>query len=258
MPMTSIVALPTLKMPYLAPKVRRSPTGKGTAGAGADEPTMTPLHDAESCALSERPAASTASRSSVEPLRAALISPRERHAARSCCQGLKRDGRCFRSYRAALDTSSIRLAWAPSRANSSALAVHPSLVSNRASPLSLPRVAWRSTIRRSARKPEMESFTPPPTRSSRGAHCRAQRSGQERVPCSRYCSATTRSAPDSSRLTISSIVSGAWTKSAWSVIAQSRFGRSVRCKASRKSSSRLLAYPCRERCWMTVRGRTRA
>ena len=32
MPMTSIVALPTLKIPYFAPNVSRSPTGKGTAG----------------------------------------------------------------------------------------------------------------------------------------------------------------------------------------------------------------------------------
>ena len=248
-PMTSIAALPTLKIPYFALNDSRSPTGNGTAL------TMLPVHT-WSWAPRAPVAASSASTTIVAALRAALIRLRERHAARTCCHGLDRDGRCLRSYRAVLETTSIRRALAPRRARSSAFAAHPSVASRgEVAPF---RVAWRSTTRRSARKPEMESFTPTPTRSKRGAHCRAHRSGQERVPCARYCSATTRSAPDSRRLTISSIVSGACTKSAWSVIAQSRFGRSVRCKATRSNSSRLFAYPCREGWWITVSGRTRA
>src|SRR5438093_7365184 len=59
-PMTSIVALPTLKIPYFALNVRRSPIGNGTAGgtvktgldvavAGTDavepeDPTILPVH----------------------------------------------------------------------------------------------------------------------------------------------------------------------------------------------------------------------
>src|SRR6266478_176548 len=132
MPMTSIVAFPTLKIPYFALNVSRSPTGKGTAGTGStgqvdvapagataeleleDPPTVLPVHTV-SCALRDPPPASSAATSAV-PLRAALMRPRERQAARSSCHGLDRDGRCLRSYRAALDTTSMRRACAPRRA----------------------------------------------------------------------------------------------------------------------------------------------
>src|SRR5213594_2046118 len=57
-PITSIVALPTLKIPYFALNESRSPTGKGTAGVGGitgcedeawsvdelEEPTILPVH----------------------------------------------------------------------------------------------------------------------------------------------------------------------------------------------------------------------
>src|SRR5437879_12233710 len=73
-PMTSIVALPTLKIPYFALNERRSPTGKGTAGdawitgwddeaEGVDEleePRILPVHTV-SWAPSDRPAVSRAS-----------------------------------------------------------------------------------------------------------------------------------------------------------------------------------------------------
>ncbi len=52
------------------------------------------------------------------------------------------------------------------------------------------------------------------------------------------------------------MLSGEWTKSACSVMAQSRFGRSVRCSARRSSSSRLRAYPRRSRCVTMVMGST--
>src|SRR6266576_1023194 len=73
-PMTSIVALPTLKIPYFALNVSRSPTGNGTAGATGttawvdvavaattaelelEDPTVLPVHTV-SCALSDPPPA---------------------------------------------------------------------------------------------------------------------------------------------------------------------------------------------------------
>src|SRR3989454_5711713 len=88
-PMTSIVALPTLKIPYFALNESRSPTGKGTAGdawitgwedeaGGADEveePTILPVHTV-SWAPSDRPAVSRASTIIAEP------PPRPQHLIR--------------------------------------------------------------------------------------------------------------------------------------------------------------------------------
>ena len=110
---------------------------------------------------------------------------------------------------------------------------------------------------RSAQKPDTVSFTPG-TRSNRGVQRRASRSARGARPRCSTSSATIRSAPDSIRFTISSMVSGECTKSACSVMAQSRLGRSVRCKARRSSSSRLLAYPCRAGWVSTVSGNTLA
>src|SRR5882762_9472250 len=117
----------------------RPPTANGTAGATGtpawvdvavaattaelelEDPTVLPVHTV-SCALSDPPPANNATTSIAVTFPAALMRPRERQAARSSCQGLDRDGRCFRSYRAALDTTSMRRACAPRRASSSALA----------------------------------------------------------------------------------------------------------------------------------------
>src|SRR3989441_12411483 len=112
-PMTSIVALPTLKIPYFALNESRSPTGKGTAGdawitgwedeaGGADEveePAILPVHTV-SWAPSDRPAVSRASTIIAEPppLPAALIRLRDRHPARGCSHGLEREGGGLRSY----------------------------------------------------------------------------------------------------------------------------------------------------------------
>src|SRR5881392_3861284 len=119
-PITSMVALPTLNTPYFALNVNRSPTGNGTAGvrlitgttatvaaaAVVDEPAGTPVHTVSWASVF--PDARRASTMTPEPFRAALMSERDRQAESSCCQGLARDGRCCRSYRAALGTTSRR------------------------------------------------------------------------------------------------------------------------------------------------------
>ena len=106
MPITSIVAPPTLNTPYLALNVSRSPIGNVITGAGLiagstataapaalfDEPAATPVHT-ESWATrgGAFPAARSASTITAEPLRAALMSARDRHTPRAAvatvCRG---------------------------------------------------------------------------------------------------------------------------------------------------------------------------
>ncbi len=121
--------------------------------------------------------------------------------------------------------------------SSSALAHQPSVTRN--GPVPRP-IACRSTMSRSATKPDTVSLSPA-TGSRRGVQERANRSAGEAAPRCAINSATTRSLPDSSRFTISSIASGECRKSACSVMAQSRLGRSVRASARRSNAARLAA-----------------
>ena len=89
-PATSMIAVPTLKIPYLAPYVKRSPVGNGTAGTAAATETVA---RAESWPRSGDASSAT----SVSAVRAARITPRARQAATSWCQGCTREGRCFKS-----------------------------------------------------------------------------------------------------------------------------------------------------------------
>ncbi len=188
-------------------------------------------------AVSDCARSAAAMSSSATAVRAARMTERARHASRSCRHGRTRDGRCTRSYRAAAGMASSRRACGASRATSSALAHQPSVCRNC---VVSRRSACRNTINRRARNPDTVSRSPA-TRSSRGVQRRASPNARDTRPRCATSSATTRSAPDSRCFTMSSMLSGEWTKSAWRVMAQSRFGRSVRWSARRSSSSRLFA-----------------